>query len=193
MGSYARSPALSVRCAAGSLREPPLSVTLVSSARGPLVQPALELTVPLRSAPRIRRTALCTQQAYDAGGLEARAPGHLDFWLRYHTDVLGVEDVYLYDVDGSFADHPTVAYLRAQDRLVYSAAFARIPPMAELFETHGVKYRTAYLLQGLVQHHCWQQARHGTEWLFMVPHAWDMLLFSPEGAPVSELVDTLAE
>merc|ERR1712232_955503 len=43
----------------------------------------------------------------------------------------------------------------------------------------------------LVQHHCWQQARHNAEWVISVAHGWDMFLYSPLGESLTHLLKRL--
>lgn len=130
-----------------------------------LEMPDLELAIPLRHTVRKRkRTALCTQQAWDLPGLERRVPGHVEFWFRYYSDYLGVDLIYFYDFDGSFEDLGILQELRKKEKLYYEKAIASIPPLPELFDMAGYKTSTTHLAQALVQQHCWQHARQTADW-----------------------------
>ena len=112
----------------------PSAVVLRRSARASLDMPGLELRVPLRSTPRrLRpRTAMCTQQVWDLEGLEQRVPKHAEFWFRYHADFLGIDEIYLYDLDGSYKDLRIVQELRSRGKLFYEDSVASIPPLREV-------------------------------------------------------------
>jgi len=148
--------------------------------------------VPLRSStqPRVK-TAMCTQQVWDAQWIERRVPGHLEFWFRYHLQFLGIDVIYLYDLDGTFADIPLVSELREAGRVIYEDAFSRVPPLPDIFERYGLQTNTAHYAQTMVQHHCWQHARHTADWVISSSHGWDMFLFSPRGESLQALLSRL--
>ncbi|CAJ1444136.1 unnamed protein product [Effrenium voratum] len=182
-------PMLFVRCEApsGDL-EAPQAVRLVS-ALSRREMPKLELEVPLRRDRRPQvMTALCTQQVWDFEGLEKRAPHHAELWFRYFSE-LGVDEIYLYDLDGSFRDVGFVTKeLQGAGRLVYEGSISRIPPLGDLYALAGYKTSTAHLAQTLVQQHCWQRARQNAQWVISVSHGWDMFLFSPVMASLDDLL-----
>ena len=168
------APVLSVRCEApqvpkiaeAELMAPPSSVLLTRSVRALPEMPSLRLRVPLREARRPRiRTALCNSQVWGAQSLQELAPNLMEFWLLYYSEHLGIDEIYLYDLDGSFGSVPLVQELRASGRVVYEPSFSSIPPFKDLFELEGYKTATTHLVQTLVQHHCWQQARQNADWV----------------------------
>jgi len=196
-GRYS-APVLTIRCEtppeflSGGMGTPQM-VRLERSARSSPAAPWIALDVPLRpsSKPHVR-TAMCTQQTWDASFLESRIPGHLDLWFSYHLEVLGIDQIYLYDLDGSFADLEVVAYWRAAGRIIYEDAFGEIQPLKRVFEDLGLNTGSAHLTQTLVQHHCLQQAKTNADWIVSVSHGWDMMLFSPTQT-LNELLDSLPE
>eukprot|EP00435_Cladocopium_sp_Y103_P037294 s1649_g9.t2 len=123
-------------------RAVPSAVVLRRSARASLEMPGLELRVPLRSTPRrLRpRTAMCTQQVWDLEGLEQRVPKHAEFWFRYHADFLDIDEIYLYDLDGSYRDLRIVQELRSRGKLFYEDSIASIPPLREELRPDEVTY-----------------------------------------------------
>ena len=110
------------------------------------------------------RTALCNSQVWGFDWLEQRAPGHVEFWFHYYSQHLGVDQIYLYDLDGSFRDVGFIRELRAQGRVVYEPSIASIPPLKDLFESFGYKTSTTHMAQPLVQQHCLQRARQNADW-----------------------------
>ncbi|CAE7362383.1 unnamed protein product [Symbiodinium natans] len=194
------APVLSVRCEApqvpkiaeAELMAPPSSVLLTRSVRALPEMPSLRLRVPLREARRPRiRTALCNSQVWGAQSLQELAPNLMEFWLLYYSEHLGIDEIYLYDLDGSFGSVPLVQELRASGRVVYEPSFSSIPPFKDLFELEGYKTATTHLVQTLVQHHCWQQARQNADWVISLNHGWDMFLFSPAGQTLEDLLQDL--
>ncbi|CAE8597703.1 unnamed protein product [Polarella glacialis] len=196
------SPVITVHCAvppdwADQLRQQahaaPTFVRLERSLRAHIDMPFVALQLPLRQFARPRvRTALCSQQAWDFPGLESRAPGHVELWFRFHIDVLGIDEVYLYDLDGSFENLDFVQELRARGRLIYDESIRDVPPLGDIYRPTGMSVHTAHFAQSLVQQHCWQSARHNADWVISVPHGWDMFLFSPVGHSIDELLSALA-
>lgn len=172
-------PVLFVRCEAperwaddlvsgGSAPDFPHEVVLRRSARAPLQMPNLELVVPLRQSLRQAEPrphiALCTQQVWDFEGLEQRVPKHAEFWFRYYSDYLGVDKIYLYDLDGSFRELSIVKELQERGKLFYEGSIPSIPPLRDLYQKAGYKTSTTHLAQTLVQQHCWQRARQNADW-----------------------------
>lgn len=134
---------------------------------------------------------MCTQQVWDLEGLEQRVPKDAEFWFRYHADFLGIDEIYLYDLDGSYKDLRIVQELRSRGKLFYEDSIASIPPLREVFELAGYKTSTTHLAQTLVQQHCWHRARQNADWVISVSHGWDMFLFSPSMGTISELLQEL--
>ena len=123
------------------------------------------LKVPLQEDRRKHvSTALCNSQVWGFEWLKKKAPGLVEFWFRYYSEHLGVDVIYVYDLDGSFERLPLVEELRAQGRLAYENSFADIPPLKDVFNLEGYKTSTTHMVQALVQHHCWQQARETADW-----------------------------
>ena len=144
----------------------PNEVVLRRSARAPLEMPNLNLVVPLRQSQRPRvRTALCTQQVWDSKGLEQRVPKQIEFWFRYYSDFFGVDQIYLYDLDGSFKELSIVKELQERGKLFYEGSIPNIPPLKDLYEMAGYKTSTTHMAQTLVQQHCWQNARQTADWV----------------------------
>eukprot|EP00913_Durusdinium_trenchii_P022569 g21200.t1 len=137
--------------------------------------PNLELVVPLRQSLRQAEPrphiALCTQQVWDFEGLEQRVPKHAEFWFRYYSDYLGVDKIYLYDLDGSFRELSIVKELQERGKLFYEGSIPSIPPLRDLYQKAGYKTSTTHLAQTLVQQHCWQRARQNADWVISVSHA----------------------
>ena len=136
--------------------------------RASLEMPFVELSIPLRQMTRSIRqrpkTALCTQQVWDFPFLEQQVPKHTEFWFRYHIDFLGIDEIYLYDLDGSFKDLSIVRELQERGKLFYENFITSVPPLKEVFTLAGYKTWTTHLAQTLVQQHCWQRARQNADW-----------------------------
>lgn len=56
---------------------------------------------------------------------------------------------------------------------------------------YGLQTNTAHYAQTMVQHHCWQHARHTADWVISSSHGWDMFLFSPRGESLQALLSRL--
>ena len=91
-------------------------------------------------------------------------PKHTEFWFRYHIDFLGIDEIYLYDLDGSFKDLSIVRELQERGKLFYENFITSVPPLKEVFTLAGYKTWTTHLAQTLVQQHCWQRARQNADW-----------------------------
>lgn len=85
-----------------------------------------------------------------------------------------MREVYVYDLDGSYAK--PLAQRIAAGQVRYEDGFKDLAPFGRLFAEHGVRYNTSFLVQSFVQNHCWRAARHDAEWVLMVSHGWDMFL-----------------
>ena len=142
---------------------------------------------PQRSPPR--KTVVCTQPVWDLAGVDAADPALVRTWLEYHLDVLGLDHIQMYDVDGSwgprlqpFVDEGRVSYVPSLDRVLQP----RVPfldcPMCH------------YLLG---QTHCLFE-HSSAEWMvhlhfvdsFLVPDAWDPETGAPR-VPLSVALDNL--
>ena len=99
------------------------------------------MTRPIRQRPK---TALCTQQVWDFAFLEQHVPKHTEFWFRYHIDVLGIDEIYLYDLDGSFKDLSIVRELQERGKLFYENFITSVPPLNEVFTLAGYKTWTTH-------------------------------------------------
>ncbi len=147
--------------------ELPSEVVLTRSGRASLDMPNLELFVPLRpnrAAQRRPKTALCTNGVYDYQGLEQVIPGHVEFWFRYHSDYLGIDEIYVYDLDGSFKDLSIIRELQERGKLFYERFIPSIPPLEDVFDQAGYKVSTTHFTQTSVHQHCWQRARQNADW-----------------------------
>lgn len=189
------APVLIVHCEApgGSrLTSPPSSVLLTRSVRSIPDMPSIQLEVPLRENQRKKvRTALCNSQVWGSHSLKQLAPDLIEFWFLYYSEYLGIDEIYVYDLDGSFQSIPLVQELRASGRVVYDPFFSSIPPLKDIFALAGHKTSTAHLAQTLVQHHCWQHARQTADWVISLNHGWDMFLYSPVGSTLQDLLEEL--
>ena len=162
------APVLIVHCEApgGRLASPPSSVLLTRSVRSIPDMPSIQLEVPLRENQRKKvRTALCNSQVWGSHSLKQLAPDLMEFWFLYYSENLKIDEIYVYDLDGSFESMLIVQELRASGRVVYDPFFSSIPPLKDIFALAGHKTSTAHLAQTLVQHHCWQQARQTADWV----------------------------
>ena len=162
-----QAPVLTVRCDAPepALASTPSSVRLARSVRASEMPP-IQLEVPLQEHRRKPvSTALCNAQVWGSELLRERSPGIVEFWFLYYSEHLGIDEIYLYDLDGSFEQIPLVQELRAGGRVIYEPGFASIPPLKDLFNIAGYKTSTVHMAQTLVQHHCWQQARQNAAWV----------------------------
>eukprot|EP00439_Symbiodinium_sp_Y106_P046599 s640_g5.t4 len=188
------APVLIVHCEApgGRLASPPSSVLLTRSVRSIPDMPSIQLEVPLRENQRKKvRTALCNSQVWGSHSLKQLAPDLMEFWFLYYSENLKIDEIYVYDLDGSFESMLIVQELRASGRVVYDPFFSSIPPLKDIFALAGHKTSTAHLAQTLVQHHCWQQARQTADWVISLNHGWDMFLFSPAGGTLQDLLEEL--
>lgn len=174
------------------LTSPPSSVLLTRSVRSIPDMPSIQLEVPLRENQRKKvRTALCNSQVWGSHSLKQLAPDLIEFWFLYYSEYLGIDEIYVYDLDGSFQSIPLVQELRASGRVVYDPFFSSIPPLKDIFALAGHKTSTAHLAQTLVQHHCWQHARQTADWVISLNHGWDMFLYSPVGSTLQDLLEEL--
>ena len=143
--------------------------------------PNLELFVPLRpnrAAPRRPKTALCTNGVYDFQGLEQLIPGHVEFWFRYHSDYLGIDEIYIYDLDGSFKDLSIIRELQERGKLFYERFIPSIPPLQDVFDQAGYKVSTTHFTQTSVHQHCWQRARQNADWALSLAPKVSFFFFS---------------
>merc|ERR1711957_88839 len=71
-------------------------------ARMPQIQAKADLSISIGVLRTKRLVTACTTALWDFHDVESQAPGYFKSWLQYHLDILGIDHINIYDVDGSF-------------------------------------------------------------------------------------------